>query len=95
MITRIVKMKFKPENVEAFREIFDQSKKMISEFEGCLKLNLLKDSGDEFTYFTISLWNTENDLNNYRDSYIFKNTWSKVKPLFSEKAEAWSLNIAD
>lgn len=95
MITRIVKMKFKPENVETFREIFDQSKKMISEFEGCLKLNLFKDSKDESTYFTISLWNTENDLNNYRDSYLFKNTWSKVKPLFSEKAEAWSLDSVD
>lgn len=91
MITRVVKMTFKPENVHVFKEIFEGSRKIISEFEGCLKLDLLSDINNEHTFFTISVWNTEMDLNNYRESYIFKNTWSKVKPLFSERAEAWSL----
>ncbi len=95
MITRIVKMSFKPECAETFREIFDGSQKMISEFEGCLKLDLFRDLSDDSIYFTISLWSTENDLNNYRDSYLFKSTWSKVKPLFSKRAEAWSLVNAD
>lgn len=92
MITRVVKMTFKPENVVVFKAIFEDSKKMINEFEGCLKLDLLNDIHENHTFFTISVWNSEADLNNYRESYLFKSTWSKVKPLFSEPARAWSLS---
>lgn len=91
MITRIVKMTFKPENVESFKEIFYDSRKLISAFEGCIRVDLMNDINNENIFFTLSIWNSEEDLNAYRQSYLFKNTWSKVKPLFSEKAEAWSL----
>jgi heme-degrading monooxygenase HmoA len=52
----------------------------------------MKDLNDECTFFTISHWNSEDDLESYRNSYLFKNIWSKVKPLFAKKAEAWSLS---
>lgn len=92
MITRIVKMTFKAECVESFNQIFSESKKMISNSDGCLHLELMKDINDENTFFTFSKWNSEADLEQYRESYIFKNTWMKVKPLFSAKAEVWSLS---
>lgn len=95
MVTRIVKMTFKPESVESFKQIFSESKKLISNFEGCLHLELLIDINDKNTFFTLSKWNSEADLEHYRESYIFKNTWSKVKPLFGAKAEAWSLSSAE
>jgi autoinducer 2-degrading protein len=91
MITRIVKMTFKPENIDGFRESFGAYQKQIRAFDGCSGVDLMKDLNNECVYFTLSYWNTEDDLNSYRESYIFKNTWSKVKPMFSEKAEAWSL----
>lgn len=91
MITRIVKITLKPESIEGFKEIFYASHKLIRAFEGCNRVDLMNDINNECVYFTISSWNSEEDLNSYRNSYLFKNTWSKVKPLFSEKAEAWSL----
>lgn len=91
MITRIVKMTFKKENTDEFIKIFEETKLLIKSFEGCLRLELLKDQSNNFTFFTISHWNSEEDLEQYRNSYLFKSTWSKVKPLFSEKAQAWSL----
>lgn len=91
MITRVVKMTFKPENVQGFKEIFYESQKLIRAFEGCNRLDLMMDLNNECVFFTLSFWDTEENLNAYRQSYLFKNTWSKVKPLFSEKAEAWSL----
>ncbi|MCF8452822.1 MAG: antibiotic biosynthesis monooxygenase [Pedobacter sp.] len=91
MITRVVKMTFKPESVQGFKEIFYASQKLIREFEGCNRVDLMRDLNDECVFFTLSYWDSEEDLNSYRQSYLFKNTWSKVKPLFSEKAEAWSL----
>lgn len=91
MITRLVKMTFMPEHVPLFKKIFYESQKLILAFEGCMQVELMKDTNKEDVYFTISYWRTEDDLNVYRQSYLFKSTWSKVKPLFSEKAEAWSL----
>jgi len=91
MITRVVKMTFKPESVQGFKEIFYDSQKLIRAFEGCNRVDLMRDLNNECVFFTLSFWDSEEDLNAYRQSYLFKNTWSKVKPLFSEKAEAWSL----
>jgi heme-degrading monooxygenase HmoA len=91
MITRVVKMTFKPEYVEGFKEIFYASQKLIRAFDGCNRVDLMRDLNNECVFFTLSFWDSEEDLNAYRQSYLFKNTWSKVKPLFSEKAEAWSL----
>lgn len=91
MITRVVKMTFKPESVQGFKEIFYDSQKLIRAFEGCNQVDLMRDLNNECVFFTLSFWDSEEDLNAYRQSYLFKNTWSKVKPLFSEKAEAWSL----
>lgn len=92
MITRIVKMTFIHQNIDSFKEIFYESQKLITAFDRCIRLELMKDVSNECIFFTISYWQSEEKFNSYRDSYLFKNTWSKVKPLFSEKAMAWSLS---
>jgi len=94
MIIRVVKMTFLPGNIEDFKKIFYESQKLIRAFDGCIRLELMKDISNECTFFTISHWESEESLNTYRVSYLFKNTWSKVKPYFSERALAWSLNKA-
>lgn len=92
MITRIVKMTFNPEDLEEFKNKFYESQHLIKAFNGCMHLELLNDLQNDYTFFTISHWNSEEDLESYRNSYLFKNIWSKVKPLFAKKAEAWSLS---
>jgi quinol monooxygenase YgiN len=92
MITRIVKMTFKSEHINDFQQIFHESQNLIKAFDGCIRLELMKDIDDENTFFTISHWESKEYLDSYRSSYLFKNTWSKVKPLFAEKALAWSLS---
>ena len=92
MITRIVKMTFKSKHINDFQQIFHESQNLIKAFDGCIRLELMKDIDDENTFFTISHWESKEYLDSYRSSYLFKNTWSKVKPLFAEKALAWSLS---
>lgn len=87
MITRIVKMTFIPGKENDFLEIFYASKKKIRSFEGCHELKLLQAKNIFFTY---SRWESEEHLNNYRDSELFVETWKKTKALFAEKPEAWS-----
>ncbi len=91
MITRIVKMTFKPEEVANFLKIFSESKQYIRNVEGCSQLELLNDISASAVFFTYSKWNTEKDLNNYRNSELFESVWAKTKILFAVKAEAWSL----
>jgi len=92
MIRRIVKMKFKEDNIQDFIEIFEKSKPAILNMKGCLCVELWKDNHNETIMFTISKWESIADLNNYRDTDFFKSTWKLTKSLFSEKAQAWSLD---
>ncbi|MDO9185139.1 MAG: antibiotic biosynthesis monooxygenase family protein [Bacteroidia bacterium] len=91
MIIRIVKMNFKPDAVTDFLKIFDASKQYIRNMEGCTHLELLNDISSPTVFFTYSHWQTENDLNNYRNSELFEGVWRKTKILFAAKAEAWSV----
>jgi quinol monooxygenase YgiN len=91
MILRIVKMTFKPESVPAFLKLFELQKNHIAAFDGCVELHLLQDMHQQNVFFTQSIWHSEAHLQAYRNSSFFKEIWSKTKPHFSEKAEAWTL----
>jgi quinol monooxygenase YgiN len=91
MITRIVRMEFHPQNVDAFLKIFDEGKPVISVFKGCREVRLFSDANHPFVYYTISQWDTEDELNAYRSSEFFEDTWKKTKALFSAKPIAYSL----
>ena len=91
MIKRIVKMEFEPENVSAFVNIFKTYKDIITTFDGCHSVELLRDINTQNIFFTYSIWDSESSLNKYRESNTFKDIWSKTKPLFYSKAKAWSV----
>ncbi len=90
MITRIVKLNITDERIEDFRAAFRSNHPRISGFPGCQEVRLVFDLNNPNIHFTISVWNAESDLENYRHSDIFAEIWSTVKPWFKEKAEAWS-----
>ncbi len=92
MFVRLVKMTFHPENVTAFLENFTEVKEQIRAFPGNNHVELWQDKKSESIYFTYSIWDSEEDLENYRNSDLFKAVWSFTKPLFSSKAEAWSVD---
>jgi len=91
MIIRIVKMVFQPERVKDFEALFAARKEKIRAVPGCTRLELLRGSSRQNLFFTYSYWENEADLEQYRHSDFFKDTWSETKALFAEKAEAWSL----
>ncbi|MBL7924635.1 MAG: antibiotic biosynthesis monooxygenase [Bacteroidia bacterium] len=91
MITRIVRLCFKKECVAHFLKEFHSSKEAIASFEGCRELHLMRDADEENIYFTLSKWDSVEALNRYRNSELFKSTWSKVKPFFEASPLAFSL----
>ena len=92
MITRIVRMSFQPERVQDFEAIFEASKTKIRNFEGCLYLSLHRDHHHSNVYYTLSHWESQMSLDLYRNSPLFKSTWSRTKELFDEQPLAFSLD---
>ncbi|GAA4269534.1 putative quinol monooxygenase [Hyunsoonleella aestuarii] len=92
MIVRIVKMGFHENSVDAFLKNFEANKFQIRGFNGCNFLELYRDKHNPTVFFTYSYWDSEEDLQCYRKSDLFKAVWAKTKPLFNIKPEAWSLD---
>lgn len=91
MIVRIVRMTFEPQHVEAFQALFDERKQLIRHFEGCTHLELWQDAHNANVFLTYSHWQSEQHLDHYRFSELFKDTWAKTKALFADKPQAWSV----
>ena len=89
---RIVKMTFDPTKVDEFLSNFDEVKHLIRNFDGVEHLSLLRDKTHPHIFFTYSHWQSEQRLENYRNSDLFNRVWNKTKPLFIAKAEAWSVD---
>ena len=91
MITRVVRLTFKPEFAASFISIMQLHQEQIKNFKGCSHLNSYQDIHVPHVFFTISHWEDENALNEYRHSDFFKTLWSTLKPMFAEKTVAHSL----
>lgn len=91
MLVRIVKMEFEQTKVDTFLELFYATRDKIANFDGCTRLDLLSSLNATNVFFTYSIWKSEEHLENYRNSELFKQTWAKTKVLFNNKPEAWSL----
>ncbi|TND09776.1 MAG: hypothetical protein FD123_900 [Bacteroidetes bacterium] len=84
-------MTFAPGKADDFLRVFEANKLLIAGFEGCLHLELHRDAAAPDTFFTISRWHSEDDLENYRRSELFQRTWAQTKVLFGDKPKAWTL----
>lgn len=90
MLIRIVRMTFIEEKVGEFLVNFEQNKEKIRIFPGCQHLELWQDENQQNIFTTYSHWESEDALNQYRDSELFKSVWAVTKPLFAGKPFAFS-----
>ena len=92
MLVRIVKLTFKKENITSFERIFAETQQKILGFKGCALLELYQDINNPAIFFTYSHWESTKFLDDYRQSDLFRETWSRTKVLFDAKPEAWSIS---
>ena len=90
MIIRIVRMTFRPAEIDNFQTLFNSHKEQIRNFPGCTHLQLLRDVTERNVFSTYSYWEGEEDLNNYRNSDLFGKVWPATKKLFAKSPEAVS-----
>ena len=92
MLVRIVKMSFHEDKITNFLVNFEVIKEKIRNAPGNRLLELYQDKTDQCIFFTYSYWETEQDLENYRNSELFFEIWTDTKKLFNKKPEAWSVD---
>ncbi len=90
-VIRIVRLSFEEDKIPDFIDIFETSKNLIRSFEGCTHLELLKDHNHSNVFYTYSKWQSNDFLERYRESSLFKTTWQKTKLLFNAKPQAFTL----
>jgi heme-degrading monooxygenase HmoA len=86
MIKRLVKMTFKENSCEQFESIFYHYREKIASAHGCQHLELWRDVDHPNIYFTYSIWEGTDDLEQYRHSETFKVVWPLTKALFEAPA---------
>lgn len=87
-IVRIVRMTFHPEKVDAFLDLFDGRSAKIRSSPGCKHLELLRNARFPNVLTTVSVWKSEGDLDVYRSSDLFIETWRETREMFAAGPEA-------
>lgn len=85
-------MEFKPEEVADFLNNFEKVKQQIRSFPGCQHLELYQDKNEANIFFTYSKWSSEDALEAYRSSELFRGVWATTKVKFRSKPQAWSVD---
>lgn len=88
-------MVMREDAVAEFLRKFHEVKAYVAESEGCSHLELWQDTARPSVFFTCSHWTEEAALEAYRSSAFFSGLWPELKQLFAEKAQAWSVRVAD
>ncbi|MGB3542063.1 putative quinol monooxygenase [Rubrivirga sp.] len=90
MLIRTVRMTFRPDRLEAFLEMFWSVRPQIAAAPGCQLLELWRDARYPNVLTTYSEWSHPDDLEAYRQSALFRETWARTKPLFAAAPVAQS-----
>ncbi|TDI76379.1 MAG: antibiotic biosynthesis monooxygenase [Bacteroidetes bacterium] len=83
MIIRIVQLTFHPDRAADFIELFDKTSHLIRSSDGCRHVELWRHKQYDNIFSTYSLWDSEDHLNRYRASDLFKQIWGETKIWFA------------
>lgn len=90
MIVRLVSLKFEPEYRSEFEALFETAYPKIRRLPGCTFLQLVADPERPADFMTISYWESEEELEEYRASELFGAVWPQVREMLREKPWAKS-----
>ena len=96
MIKRVVRLTLKDDaSINAFQEIYRSRNPFTKGVKGCREVKVLKDVDHDDVYYTFSIWDSNEDLEAYRQSNYFAETWPMVKAQLAKRAEAFSMTEID
>ena len=83
-------MTFTHDTLKQFEAIFKKHEEAIAGQPGCFQVELVKDSTSQLVRATVSRWDSEESLNDYRKSALFGEVWPETKRLFAAPPEVVS-----
>lgn len=95
MLSRLVRMRFQPDQVETFLALYVTMRTKIVSQPGCLSVQLVREIDDPAAFATWSTWESAAALDAYRTSAFFRQYWPQVRVLFRQPAEAISFETID
>jgi len=96
MIKRIVKLTVKNASAKSeFEKIYQVRNPFKNGVKGCTSVKVMQDVNHKDVFYTVSLWDSNDDLEAYRQSDYFAETWPMVKAQLSKRAEAFSMTELD
>ena len=95
MIVRLVKLEIQAEYAEQFAAFFQAEASQIQAWPGCHGVKAFRDVNQKSRFFTQSLWESEEALDQYRESDFFRKNWKTVKAWFAEPAQSWSTTMME
>jgi len=90
MILRTVHMHFRPEAIPEFLALFEAHRDAIASQSGCRAVHLIQSQDTPERLGTVSLWESPDHLEAYRQSELFGTVWPATKALFASKPAAES-----
>lgn len=93
MLTRLVRMRFQPDRVDAFLALYAVMRPKIVSQPGCRSVQLVREIDDPAAFATWSVWESAAALEAYRTSAFFRQYWPQVRALFRQPAEAVSFEL--
>lgn len=95
MLIRVVQLSIRSECVDGFLTVFAEAAPRIHAFPGCLRLELWEDQETRGGFTTLSHWKSDEALDAYRNSSLFRLRWAAIKPMFAAKPRAFSYRRYD
>ena len=89
----MVRLTFSSETVDVFDALYAQFEPRIQAQPGCRMVRAMQVPGQPCQRATLSLWETQDDLEAYRKSTLFGEVWPATKALFAAPPEAQSYEL--
>ena len=87
-------MEINESDIDSYMALVQSVLDRIKNFKGCQSVNIFNDKDVPNRFFSYSTWESEEHLDAYRDSELFKITWSELKTFFKSPAQAWTVEDA-
>ncbi len=90
-MVRVVLLKFHSDQVKDALDKLNSIAPKVRAQRGCKFLEISQGFHDKSEIITYSYWESQNDLNVYRQSDFFRAFWKDIRVNFQEPARAWSV----
>ena len=91
MLIRLVRLPASEASLPRLRAVLAEVMPTVRQQRGCTHLELLADHDQPTVLYTLSHWNSDNDLQRYRQSEIFAQVWPRLKAELGDRPSAVSL----